>query len=327
MASISMRPAVTNVPHIPRSPSGRTTLTFSRDWLVHIANQTLDISRKGSYVNLRGEVVNVADDLRYAMDYSVHYHSSHMFSPTKPEKVLKTKFRIWYGSSLDVATKLQQLSPDAHVGILNSASGKHPGGKFFRGTISQEDCMCRASLLYPCLEQFADKPHHFYVINNKPKYLHSNSSCAIFSPLVPVIRQDTVQGDLLDEISKFSFVSIPAPNAFVLGEQPVPKAQEPGAGERNEVPEHMSLQDAMYDRCFRTLSIFAEHNCTDLVLCAFGCGVHGNDAVEVAEAMRKILLTKEFKGRFRTVAFAIQPSRHANYNAFVDAFPEADTSL
>lgn len=308
----------------PPSPGGRTTLTFSRDWLVHIANQTIDITRKGKYVNTLGAEVQVADALKHAMDQSVHYHSSHVFAPSKTQtRQFETQYRVWYGSSLNVATQLQQIVPEAHVGILNSASGKTPGGKFFRGTISQEDCICRASLLYPCLVKYVDRPHHFYVVNNKPKYQQSNSTCAIYSPLVPIIRQDTVRGELLNSISKFSFVSTPAPNAFVLGETPVPKAQAPGD---SEAPEHISLNEAMRDRCFRTLCIFAEQNCTDLVLCAFGCGVHGNDPVEVAAAFRDILATEQFVGRFRTIAFAIQPSRHHNYKAFVEAFQEAEQS-
>ena len=308
-------------PH--RKPSGCTTLTFSRDWLVRMANQTLDIGRIGYYINHRGEKVDVADALKHAKENSVHYHSFHVFSPSTVEHRLQTQFYVWYGSSIDVATKLQQLSPDAHVAILNSASGKKPGGKFFRGTISQEDCICRASLLYPCLVQYAGIPHHFYAVNNKPKYQQSNSTCAIFSPLVPIIREDSMQGYLLDSISKFSIVSIPAPNAFVSGSQCVPKAQEIGASERNEKPELRTLEEDMRDRCFRILSIMAEHGCTDLVLCAFGCGVHGNDPEAVASTMREVIELNEFRGRFRTIAFAIQPSRHSNYEAFVEAFPEA----
>lgn len=328
MTSIYFHPAGVNDGYIPGKPrAGGTTLTFSRDWLIHIANQTLDISRRGSYVNLMGEKVEIAEALKYAIDHSVHYHSSHNFAPSEVKNRIKTRYYVWFGSSLDVATMLQQLSPDAHVAILNSASGKHPGGKFFRGTISQEDCICRASLLYPCLVQFADKPHYFYAVNNKPKYLQSNSTCAIFNPLVPVVREDTVRGDLLDSISKFSFVSLPAPNAFVLGSHEVPKAQLPGAGERNEAHGYLTLDEDMRDRCYRTLSIMAEHGCTDLVLCAFGCGVHGNDPVTVAKTLREILNAPEFRGRFRTIAFAIQPSRHANYKAFVEAFPESQRDL
>ena len=106
---------------------------------------------------------------------------------------------------------------NCHLGILNSASGKSPGGLFFKGTVSPEDCICRATLLYPCLEQFEHEEHHFYVVNNKAKYKESSSACAIFSPRVPVIREDTMIGELLSSYCTYSFVSLPAPNAFIVG--------------------------------------------------------------------------------------------------------------
>lgn len=206
-------------------------------------------------MNHQGNVVSVKEDLKKAMENSVHYHSSHVcFTPPPSSKqvVYDTKYLVWYGSSIDVATMLQETCKDAHVGVLNSASAKSPGGKFSRGTISQEDCICQASLLFPCLLQFENMPHYFYHVNRKPKYQGSLSSCAMFSPLVPIIRDDTVQGTLLDEYLKFSFVSILAPNAFVLGstDEPVPKAQAPGTSNSSAEHETMPLKEAMCDRCF-----------------------------------------------------------------------------
>jgi len=322
-------------------------LTFSKGWLRHIANETVEISHRGDYVNMKGQVVSVRDALKYAKENSVHYHSSHVFHPEIPKNKLdETQYHVCYGTSIEIAMKLScgddypVGDSSHHIGMLNSASGKSPGGKFIRGTISQEDCICRASLLYPCLLQYQDRPHHYYVVNSSPKYENCNSSCAIFCPLVPIIRRDTMRGELLDNFFKVSFISIPAPNAFTLGkissskdeenddvdnnedESVVPKAQKPGADDRNEAHEYMSLKEAMFDRCFRAICILAEHNCTELVLCAFGCGVHGNSPVEIATTFRDILSTEEFRGRFRTVVFVIQPSRHANYKAFQSVFSD-----
>jgi uncharacterized protein (TIGR02452 family) len=241
---------------------------------------------------------------------------------------------ICYASSLRVAKELVQHytgnNVDAHVGVLSSASAKNPS-KFFTGTVSQEEVICRASLLYPCLSQYEFLQHHFYVINNKTKYKDSSSACAIFSPRVPVIRGDEEpQGSLLDHYYECSFVSIPAPNAFVLGHQDdlddgaarktVPKAQPPGTND--PAFEHITLQQALQDRIYRALSMFATHGCTDLVLCAFGCGVHGNSPEMVATLFRHELQTT-FRGYFRTVVFAIQPSRTSNYTTFQSVFPEA----
>jgi uncharacterized protein (TIGR02452 family) len=303
-----------------------TGLSFSRPWLIQTSQETLRVAKDGFYRNKRGETIDISHALKYAMNNSVHYHSSHVFETEKTTVKIfdSTEFCVCYGSSLQVAANLQdelmRVNDKAEVGILNSASGKYPD-KFLRGTLSQEEGFCRASLLYPCLAQYEEKPHHFYWVNRKEKYQESSSSCAIFCPRVPVIREDSMRGDLLDNYRQFSFVNIPAPNAFVLGtdeEASVPKAQKPGACETEE-KEFMSIDSAMYDRLFRALSIFAEQGCTDLVLCAFGCGVHGNSPKKIASCFKSIL-ENELKGRFRLVVFAIQPSRPANYEEFTRVF-------
>jgi len=275
--------------------------------------------------------VSIEDDLRRAIEGSIHYHSAHEFVPPKKPGPYRTQFVVATGTSLQVAAELGGggRGDDAgrrHIGILNSASGKSPD-KFFRGTISQEECICRASLLYPCLRQYEDKPHHFYYINRKEKYMNNASACAIFAPLVPVIRNDSVRGELLDKPQLCSFVNIPSANAFVVGreehEANIPKAQPPNSAARGIPHENMTLRDAMYDRIYRALCIFRENGCTELVLCSFGCGVHGNNPETVAKIFREILLESNMRNHFRTVVFAIQPSRTSNYMAFQTVFPEA----
>jgi hypothetical protein len=71
------------------------------------------------------------------------------------------------------------------VGVLNSASGTTPGGRFLKGTVSQEDCLCRASLLYSCISQPKFQSEgRFYGKNRSLKY--GSSNCVIFSPGVCV---------------------------------------------------------------------------------------------------------------------------------------------
>ena len=313
--------------HLSLTSQTDVGLTFSRSWLIHIANETIKIGRVGFYINRRGKEVQVQEALDYALRNSKHFHSSHTFHPTETtqHRFDFTEFHVSYGSSLQVASRLREQLSEAgnefDIGILNSASGKNPE-KFLRGTLSQEEGICRASLLYPCLVQYFNRPHHFYYVNLKPKYQDSTSSCAIFSPRVPVIREDSPQGYLLDDFHTYSIVSLPAPNAFALGNnhgdvKMVPKAQKIGC--EGEPYENITIDLAMHDRIFRALSIFAEQGCTDLVLCAFGCGVHGNCPRQIAICFRDIL-NNELKGRFRTVAFAINPSRHHNYEEFVQIF-------
>lgn len=88
----------------------------------------------------------------------------------------------------------------------------------------------------------------------------------------------------------------------------------------------MALLNSLSDRIHRALSAFVLGNCTDLVLPAFGCGVHGNDPSMVASVFRTMLTDPEqFGGRFRTVVFAIPPSRKQNYQAFSAYFQKMET--
>eukprot|EP00586_Coscinodiscus_wailesii_P023315 CAMPEP_0172520434 /NCGR_PEP_ID=MMETSP1066-20121228/291998_1 /TAXON_ID=671091 /ORGANISM="Coscinodiscus wailesii, Strain CCMP2513" /LENGTH=354 /DNA_ID=CAMNT_0013303187 /DNA_START=35 /DNA_END=1099 /DNA_ORIENTATION=+ len=334
-----------------KAPVLRSKLTYSRNRLVTIARETIEIAQRGHYTNSLGETVSVKEALDNALQGTVHYHFSHIFpnqlksskeahpnprdgennleanngtinidqqSPTTPNNEVesnsknntqtplpnnefKTQFHVVVSTALEVAMQYR----GKNVGVLNSASGKIPGGRFQKGLMSHEDCLCRATLLYPCIAQFEIKPNHYYMINNAlPK--GTNTACAMFSPNVPVIRRDTTQGELLDEFQTCCFVTIPAPNGFILNKQTE------------------FLEEAMKDRIFRLLSIFREHGCTELVLSAFGCGVHGNDPDFVA-AMFKEFLTTTFSGQFNNVIFSIQADRHENLRAFREAFGNEET--
>lgn len=87
-----------------------------------------------------------------------------------------------------------------------------------------------------------------------------------------------------------------------------------------------ALLASLSDRIHRALSAFALGNCTDLVLPAFGCGVHGNDPSMVASVFRELLSDpNQFGGRFRTVVFAVPPCRKQNYQAFEAFFQKKET--
>ena len=87
-----------------------------------------------------------------------------------------------------------------------------------------------------------------------------------------------------------------------------------------------ALLHSLSDRIHRALSAFVLGGCTDLVLPAFGCGVHGNDPTMVANVFREMLTDqRQFGGRFRTVVFAIPPCRKQNYQAFSAYFQKQQT--
>mmetsp|Transcript_17392 Transcript_17392/g.37687 ORF Transcript_17392/g.37687 Transcript_17392/m.37687 type:complete len:335 (-) Transcript_17392:983-1987(-) len=300
------------------SRSTQSKLTFSRRRLVDVGKETMNIGEKGYYVNRLGWTIDISQALQEAKTKSEHYHFEHKFSPPDKKVLGKytTRFTIAYGTPLFIASKLQHVADGGHVAVLNSASSKNPGGRVLKGTLSAEDCLCRASLLYPCLFQYYGRRDHYYDINLSPPHNGQTSSkCAIYSPRVPIIREDTVEAPLLDQPEYVSFVSIPATNAFTHGKLP----NEDACPEEEYERRRQALRADMSDRIYRALSIMAEHGCTDIVLGAFGCGVHGNDPHMVADIFKQ-LLEKDFAGVFQRVVFAIQPSRRMNYQAFTKHF-------
>ena len=225
---------------MPQSPdcSSRNTfthLTYSRHHLIDIAKETIKILENGQYINNNGETIQLKQDLDWAVENCVHYEHEFDFNEALKkydednngslDKVAegsqqlssrslmsrrafqRTSFLVLSASWLEAASELQACDDNVRVGVLNSASGTTPGGRFLKGTVSQEDCLCRASCLYSCLSQPKFQSEgRFYGKNRSFKY--GSSNCLIFSPDVPVIREDTVEGKLLDKYGKVSFVSV-----------------------------------------------------------------------------------------------------------------------
>lgn len=372
-----------------------THLTYSRHHLIDIAKETIKISENGQYRNNKGETVHLKQDLDWAVEHCVHYEHEFDFNEalkqydenscqqqnTSQRSLLRarsfqrTSFLVVSASWLEAASELKACDDSARVGVLNSASGTTPGGRFLKGTVSQEDCLCRASLLYSCISQPKfQSENRFYGKNRSFRY--GSSNCVIFSPDVPVIREDTVEGKLLDTYEKVSFVTVswsletgilarkiesdnislilslsslklPAPNAFTTSTVTGKEYNDIESEERQKGLNHSrnmsvnclatmeqeidsdilfeqkrrALLSSLSDRIHRALSAFVLGGCTDLVLPAFGCGVHGNDPSMVAQVFREMLTDpRQFGGRFRTVVFAIPPSRKQNYQAFAAYF-------
>ncbi len=81
--------------------------------------------------------------------------------------------------------------------ILNFASATNPGGGVTRGSSAQEECICRSSTLYPCLNTGA-LWNRFYGPHRKAGNPLYNDDC-VYTPDVCVFREDTAIPELLQE--------------------------------------------------------------------------------------------------------------------------------
>ena len=125
-----------------------------------------------------------------------------------------------------------------------------------------------------------------------------------YSPRVPVFRNsDETLVRTQQEVRLGSFVSCAAPNR-----RAVTKCHE----------EEVKL--VLENRMDRVLAVMTLHQHTAIVLGAFGCGVFGNDAAQVASIFRR-LLTSKYKNCFEHVVFAIYaPEKNSKAKKNLEAF-------
>jgi uncharacterized protein (TIGR02452 family) len=128
----------------------------------------------------------------------------------------------------------------------------------------------------------------------------------IYSPDVPFFRDDLLE--LLATPVLVSILTAPAPNA---GEH---LSRHPDGG-----PDVLA---ALERRAERVLGIAAIHGHRALVLGAWGCGVFGNDPVEVAGVFARLLDAPPFAQAFDRVVFGVydRSRDRATLRAFQERF-------
>jgi uncharacterized protein (TIGR02452 family) len=264
------------------------------------ANETVQICKDGTYPAPSGRIVHFAAEIEraragtvmYSLETPPPYPAQRRFGRTRIEARNETTF-----------SALQRLADGTgHVGCLNFASAKNPGGGFLSGAQAQEEALARSSALYPCLLRAPD-----YYERNRANRSAIYLDLVIFSPLVPFFRDDS--GSLLETPILASVITAPAPNAGALAES------EPG--------NMVLLEPAMRRRAELVLQTAQGHGVEKLVLGAWGCGVFRNDPRMVARIFSELLsLSAPFDGVFTEVVFAVyDPSRErVTYRAFVNVF-------
>ncbi|VTT99504.1 Uncharacterized protein OS=Syntrophobacter fumaroxidans (strain DSM 10017 / MPOB) GN=Sfum_2178 PE=4 SV=1: DUF2263 [Gemmataceae bacterium] len=251
----------------------------SRTRAAAIARDTLDVLAAGRFANRAGATVLLRDQLEAAVRGTVSYppdeHLPRFATGDRP-----TVYEVVNDTTLEACRSLVAagLNPVA----LNFASARHPGGGFLNGARAQEESLCRASGLYPCINGNAMYRYHATLSGGW------YSNYAIYSPGVPVMKDDA--GDLLDEPHSCAFVTAPAVNAGVIRD-------------RDRGP----IADEMRERIEKVLAIMAGHGHDAAVLGAWGCGVFKNDPEVVAQLFAKSL-SGRFHGAFARVVFAVLDS-------------------
>ena len=190
------------------------------------------------------------------------------------------------------------------IGVLNFASAKHPGGGVWKGARSQEESLCRASTLYPCLTtEFLKDNYYSYHIEKKSEY----SDRIIYIPNIIVFKtDDNVFAQKTNEKDWYNIdvISCAAHNQ---------KAYKVN---------YEKLKQINYDKIKAIIECAVENNVDILILGAFGCGAFGNEPQLVSKTFKKILIDEEYYKYFEKVHFAIFTigNETKNINEFNNTF-------
>lgn len=192
---------------------------------------------------------------------------------------------------------------------LNFASATTPGGGVLRGASAQEECLCRVSNLYPCLN---DKKMYaeFYMPNqSEHNALHNNK--IIYTPHVKIYKNDDYEW--LDEPEYVDVITCAAPNL----REHTSNQYNPGDGPSVKVSDE-ELRNIHYWRLAGILTAAINEGVENIILGAFGCGAFRNPPEVVAEAMKTAI--QHYGGAFKNIVFAVycgDPEK-TNYKVFAE---------
>ena len=217
--------------------------------------------------------------------------------------------------TLEAAGRLYKEYFGQRIGVLNFASATNPGGGVIRGSNAQEECICRCSTLYPCLNT-KRLLEEYYQYHRKRKDMLYTNSC-IYTPEITVFKSDIPWPKLLPREEWFTVdvISCAAPNLRGLS-----AALEAKNRQQQALISDTELEKLLIKRAEGIFQVALENEIEILVLGAFGCGSFCNSPYMVANAFKKAMET--FQYAFQEIQFAVHcaPAKWENYDIFSSVF-------
>lgn len=242
-----------------------------------IAKENEAIYKAGSYAG-----IEIGEKLHAAIEGTVLYKDGNVDLPA-----ISQSAAIIEVANRKVSTTAPRFleAGKNHIAVLNFANARNQGGGYLHGATAQEEDLCRASGLYPCLLR---KPM-FYNAN----ILGQNSLYTdgiIYSPAVPFFRDE--HNAFLPEPFELSIITSPAPNLSEWG-----LAEYPATYLTTDL-----IRETLITRGRKILRVAAMHGHRNLILGAWGCGAFANDPEMVATVFRDLI--KEIPV-FEHIVFAV----------------------
>ena len=198
------------------------------------------------------------------------------------------------------------------VCVLNFVSATNLGGGVVNGSSAQEECICRCTTLYPCLNTDT-MWNAFYKPHRKAANSLYNNDC-IYTPNVCVFKSDTNFPEILpqDEWWNVNILTCAAPN---LRER-LSNAMNPYAGDKDVKITSAELEKLLTKRIRRIFEIVIANGNEVLILGAFGCGAFRNPPEIVAKVFNTVM--QDYLCYFDTIEYAVYHTERevANYETF-----------
>lgn len=203
--------------------------------------------------------------------------------------------------------------PGQKVAVLNFASATNPGGGVERGAVAQEECLCRDSGLFFCLETPEMRKGFYEPHRAAGDPIHNDD--IIYTPGVLVFKRDDPYPRLMPEDQWFhvNVITCAAPN---LRNKPTNRYNT-GDGQGAVSLTDTELQELHEKRLRRILDVALSEGNDTVILGAFGCGAFKNDPEVVARAANRVI--RDYRHAFRNIEFAVYcaPSQgDRNYKIF-----------
>lgn len=199
-----------------------------------------------------------------------------------------------------------------HVAVHNFASATNPGGGGVNGAGAQEECLCRCSNLYFCL----NTPDMWGMFYTPHRAAHDpiHNDDIIYTPDIVVFKTDTDRPELMERDDWYivDVITCAAPN---LRETPSNRYNS-GDGTRAVTLSDRELQVIHEKRLRRILDSAVMNHADTVILGAFGCGAFCNEPQVVATAAANVV--RDYMYAFKNIEFAVycRPSDDSNYRVF-----------
>lgn len=228
-----------------------------------------------------------------------HHFKNEIQECIKNTKIYNQNHNFHYGKICEEKIEIVDMDSvsaidiyhNGKTAVLNFASYKNPGGMFIKGSKAQEECLCHESFLYNVLKE--QKEYYDWNNNHKNKALYLNR--ALYSENILFFKEDkTFHCDV---------ITCAAPNKF--------------AAQKYQNVTNTENYQILASRIEFILKIAMDNHVDTLILGAFGCGVFGQDPIEVATLFKKYLQKYPY---FSKIIFAIPNGNNDNFKKFKNIF-------